>query len=109
MTTTRDQDTESRAALHARLDAILDLRRQLEEEAGIANEQDNALLGPRSYAHLSTTPIGAKAQDLLKDAIAIAGEAVGDRLRCAALQKPANDGPSSGKLCESGCLLWSRS
>jgi hypothetical protein len=91
MKTSRHHDPEWRAALHARLDAILDARAELEEEAGISHEEDNALLGPRSYAYLSTTPVGPKARELLTAAAAVAGDAVGTRLRCAALQSPAED------------------
>lgn len=95
MATFQISEAEWRQQLHARLDAILDLRIELEDEAGMPHraEYPSFALGLGSYAQHSTTPAGPKARALLKDAIAVTADAVGIPLRCAALQQPAEGGP----------------
>lgn len=76
--------------LHAKLDAIIALRAKLEEEAGVGTPK--AIAMGLSYAHLATTPVAPKARVLMREAAALAADAVGEPLRCAAFQMPANDG-----------------
>jgi hypothetical protein len=81
-----------RQRLHAKLDAIIDRRDELEAEAGVT--PPSAFVALRlSYAHLSMTAAGPKARTLMREAASLAAEAVGEPLRCAAFQTPANDGP----------------
>ncbi len=84
-------EADWRQRLHAKLDAVIDTRAQIEAEAQIT--PPNALSLGLSYAHLSTTPIGARSRDLVTEAASLVAEAVGEPLRCAAFQTPANDGP----------------
>ena len=87
------EDPDWRRDLHAKLEAILDERAELEARAEIRQTHENSAFQHGSYAYLSKGPVRLEAHALLRAAASLAAEAVGVPLRSAALQMPANDGP----------------
>jgi hypothetical protein len=92
-----ETDRHWRSGLHAELDALLDARTAFQAQNNIAPSLMPGFDLQLSAAHLSQTPAGDEARNLLERAIKLAASVLGTSIRSAALQKPANS-PSEERL-----------